>query len=60
MKKSFKKYVSLTTLAMTFASTLVGPTTQLVSAQEEGEDGVLEFDTLVQNEGEPIEGGILN
>ena len=60
MKKSFKKYVSLTTLAMTFASTLVGPTTQLVSAQEEGEDGVLEFETLVQNEGEPIEGGTLN
>ncbi|MGO1679149.1 MAG: oligopeptide ABC transporter substrate-binding protein [Ruoffia tabacinasalis] len=60
MKKSIKKYVSLTTLAMTFASTLVGPTTQLVSAQEEGEDGVLEFDTLVQNEGEPIEGGTLN
>lgn len=45
---------------MTFASTLVGPTTQLVSAQEEGEDGVLEFETLVQNEGEPIEGGTLN
>lgn len=60
MKKSFKKYVSLTTLAMTFASTLVGSTTQLVSAQEEGEDGVLEFETLVQNEGEPIEGGTLN
>lgn len=45
---------------MTFASTLVGPTMQLVSAQEEGEDGVLEFETLVQNEGEPIEGGTLN
>lgn len=45
---------------MTFASTLIGPTTQLVSAQEEGEDGVLEFETLVQNEGEPIEGGTLN
>lgn len=59
MKKALRKHFSLAATAFTLGSVLVAPTTTLVSAQEESEDGVLNFETAVTHEGEAIEGGTL-
>lgn len=59
MKKSLRKHFSLAATALTLTSVLAAPATSFVAAQEESEDGVLEFDTAVTHEGEAIEGGTL-
>lgn len=58
MRKSFRKTLAFTATAMTLASMTLASSTAFVRA-EEGEDGVLNFESLVENEGEPIEGGSL-
>lgn len=58
MKKEFIKSFALTAVGATFASTLFTPVSQ-VDAQTETESGVLEFESNVAHEGEPIEGGTL-
>lgn len=60
MKKSFKKLFTLTTTALTLSTILAGPTASLVRAQDEESEGdVLDFSSVVENEGEAIEGGTL-
>ena len=58
MKKSLRKHFSLAATALTLSSVLAAPATNFVAAQE-GEEGVLEFETAVTHEGEAIEGGTL-
>ncbi|UUX34096.1 oligopeptide ABC transporter substrate-binding protein [Fundicoccus culcitae] len=61
MKKSLKKFFALTATTFTASATLVGPATAVL-AQEEGEtaEGIQEFETVVQNDAESIEGGTLH
>lgn len=59
MKKSFKKSFALATSALTLSSVLLAPATTYVAA-EENEEGVVNFESSVTNEGEAIEGGTLH
>ncbi|MGO4936583.1 oligopeptide ABC transporter substrate-binding protein [Fundicoccus sp. Sow4_H7] len=60
MKKSLKKFLALTATTFTASASLVGPATSVL-AQEDGEtaEGIQEFETVVQNDEESIEGGTL-
>lgn len=55
MKKSLKRTLSLFTAGVALASALAAPAHQIVSAQDEEPM----FPNVVENEGEPIEGGTL-
>lgn len=57
MKKLLKKQVALSAAAMALANVFVAPTIQVLAQEEE--EGIINFDKIVENEGEAIEGGTL-
>ncbi|MGY4104316.1 oligopeptide ABC transporter substrate-binding protein [Ignavigranum ruoffiae] len=58
MKKLLKKSFAYSAATMSLAGVLVSPASQ-VFAQEENEEGILDFESIAENEGEAIEGGTL-
>lgn len=58
MQKSIVKKFGIASLSALLLAQVAAPTIK-VAAQEENEDGILSFEKVLVNEGEPIEGGEL-